>query len=130
MSKRRDGRVRQLLNSEDRARYGSLTTWENAAGETFVIHRTGKLKEAIREAAAIALALDPSFRLVSYSTPDTIYTDLKGGRADFIHPASGFKATYGKANPVALPEQIILGQAGLRHLIHPKIVRLTTGQRP
>jgi hypothetical protein len=129
VTKRLNGRARQLMSGSARAKHGSLTTWENAAGETLTIHQTGPLRAGLRETARRALALDPSFRLVSYSTPDTILTDLTGGRADFIRPAPAdpVRASYGMANPVTLPEQNVLGQAGLGHLLHPRLVRLSAG---
>jgi hypothetical protein len=127
VTKRLNGRARQLVNGAERARYGSLTTWENAAGETITIHQTGPLRAGLRETARRVLALDPTFRLVAYSTPDTILTDLTGGRADFVRPAPAntVRASYGMANPASLPERNVLGQAGLAHLIHPRLVRLT-----
>lgn len=71
------------LSGDTRARFGCLTTWEADDGKTLTLHRTGPTQKALREAAVIALTRDESYRLVAYSTPETIFTDLDGGRADY-----------------------------------------------
>lgn len=120
-------RSESILSGEQRAKYGCILTFENEAGQVFVLHRTGPIKYGIREACAIALAHDETFRVVSFSTPQSIYTDLTGGRADALidPPKSSLKASYSKAKPIPLPEIMALGTAGLREMIHPRLVRMT-----
>lgn len=123
------GERRQILNHASRAKYGCLTTWEHPDGRTLTIHRLGPPLQALREAAALALGEDESLRLVAYSTPETIYTDLIGGRADALQPARGFKATWDKSVPKPLPEQVVHGQVKLAHLLHPRLKRMTKRDR-
>lgn len=127
---RPEGERRQILNHASRAKYGCLTTWEHPDGRTLTIHRVGKPLTALREAASIALGECEEMRLASYSTPETIYSDLIGARADAMQPARGFKATWAKSMPKPLPEQIVLGQAGLSpELLHPRLKRLAKRDR-
>lgn len=118
------------MNGKNRELYGCLTTWEREDGYALTIHRTGPLKAALRTAAAIALGEDESYRLVAYSTPATIYSDLTGARADALQPPRGFKATYSKPMPKQLPEVNALARAGLpRALLHPRLERQTAHPR-
>ncbi len=87
------------FSGRDRQAYGCLLSFEADDGSTLTLHRTGPRRTAIRTAVAIALAQDESYRVVAFSTPETIYTDLTGGRVD------------GKRGPVALPEVFALGFA-------------------
>ena len=79
------------------------------------IEKLANLPETIAE----VLAHDPTFRLVAYCTPDTIRTDLTGGRADSYEQN-------GKAAPVPLPEVKVLGlgTVGRRDLLHPRLNRM------
>lgn len=100
------------FSGRDRAAYGCLISFEADDGSTLTLHRTGPRAKAIRTAVAIALAQDETYRVVSYSTPETIFTDLTGGRVD------------GEHGPVALPEIFALGLAKLPiELCHPRIRR-------
>ncbi len=61
-------------------KYGLIVTFENPAGQTLTLHREGPPKEALRQAIAIALAKDETYRVASVSSPETIYRDLQGSR--------------------------------------------------
>ncbi len=102
--------ARQYLGGYMRPRFGFVATWENAAGRTLTVHRVGPVKAQLLDVIRVVLSLDPSFRLVGYSTPDTILTDLQGRtlkRAD-------------DGRPVPLPESIALGMVGRLELLHPR----------
>ena len=109
------------MNGDAKRTYGCVTTWENEAGEALTLHRIGPTKDGLRSAAAEALAFDPTFRLASYSTPQTIYSDVSGGRLDRTNPDSA--RTYGKRLPPPLPEAIVLGMIGRLDLLHPRLTR-------
>jgi hypothetical protein len=115
-------RTRSWLRGEERAKLGSVSTWENADRKTLVLHRIGPMREAFSETIGEVLALDPTFRLVCYSTPDTILTDLQGNRRDFVNDK-------GDSTPVALPEVQALARVGRRDLIHPRLNRPTRDRR-
>lgn len=117
-------RYPQWLSGADRRKYGAITTWENAEGKTISLHRAGMTaREGLSEMCEVALSLDPSFRLVSYCTPDTICTDLVGGRIDSLNAprANVLGATYSKPKPQPLPEVKALGLIGRRELLHPRL---------
>lgn len=101
------GRVPQLLeNGDARAEYGCVVSFENADGATFSVHRQGPPLRGLKEACAIALARDEGYRVVCFSTPQTIFTDLQ--ERDY-------------AGPQRLPEHIALGRIGLAALLHPRL---------
>ena len=116
-------RTPYVISGRERAAYGCLCSFENAEGLTFTIHRTGPTIPAARDACEAALTLDQTFRLVAYSTPQTIYTDLTGGRADYEVTHESIRATYAKANPVSLPELQALARIGRKELLHPRLVK-------
>ena len=101
----------------ERARFGCICTFENADGKVIVFHRVGPPSAVAREMCAEALALDPTFRLVSYSNPSTIYKDLEGHRKG---NANAVVELSGSDRPV-MPEAQLLGQLGLGHLLHPRL---------
>ena len=114
-----------LKNARDRAKFGCTTTWENQDGQRLVLASEGKPREVLRRHADDALALDPSFRLVCYSTPQTIFTDLAGARLPRWTSGGSSRTDpdNGKWTPPIMPEVVALGAIGLRHLAHPRIVR-------
>lgn len=93
-----------LRNARDRAKHGCVTTWQNADGRTLSLYREGSPRKGIASAINTALALDPSFRLVSYSTPETVYRDLVADR----------RTAHGRS-----PESIALSQVRRLDLLHP-----------
>src|SRR5262245_3147085 len=120
-------RRQTIISGQKRAEYGSITTWRNAAGNTVTIHVVGPPQAGLKETIEHLLELDETFRLCSYSTPDTIYTDLIGARSDWVNEGRAVDGKigvrYGMANPVALPERIVLGLIGRQELIHVELTR-------
>lgn len=95
-----------LRNGVERAKYGCTTTWKNASGELLTVHRGGSPKVAVIDIARDVLALDETYRLVCYSTPETIYRDVAMADARLNTKAR-------------TPESAVLSMAGLSHLLHP-----------
>ena len=95
--------------------YGCVVAFENDEGQTLVLHRgtKGRALKGLEEACETALALDPTFRVVAYSTPQTILADLHG-RADRY---SGHERPSNRHSP----ESIALGQCGRPELLHPRL---------
>lgn len=101
--------TRRYLGGYMRPKFGFITSWESETGEVMNVHRTGPLRQALRDLITDVLALDPTYRLISYSTPDTILTDMLGRRR---------KLSNGR--PVPLPEAIALGSVDRLDLLHPR----------
>ncbi len=105
-------------NGQARARYGCIVSFENADGRTLVLHRIGPTRTALRRACEDALELDETFRVVSFSTPQTVYRDLQGTRPGTMNeehdPLSGRAVT---------PEALMLGNAGIPGMLHPRLKR-------
>jgi hypothetical protein len=99
------------LSGQQRPLYGFTTTWENEAGQTISAHRKGPLRAMLRKLCDEVLAIDPGYRLVSYSTPDTIVVDLDG--RVLKRESDG--------RPVPLPEAVLLGGIGRLELLHPRL---------
>src|SRR2546430_15146 len=112
-----------VTNGQERNRFGCLTTWENGEGKTITLLRTGPMKEALSHAAECVLMLDPTFRLVAYSTPETIYSDLIGARADNQLQAGSNGWSHGKTRARPLSEQMALGRIGRPDLLHPRLAQ-------
>lgn len=110
-------KTKQPLNGEDRVRYGFITTWENEDGARHTFHRTGPIFSTLLALCDYVTALDPSLRLISYSTPNTIFSDLSGtARADRV-------SRNGKRQVHALPEMTLLARIGREELLHPSLAR-------
>ena len=119
-------RTKSIISGRDRARFGCIVSFENADGQTLTLHRVGAIKHALAAACDDALSLDETFRVVSYSTPETIHTDMTGGRRDVemesrLSQRMGW--SYAKTHPVPLPEAQALALVGRRHLLHPRLDR-------
>ena len=97
---------RLLRNGRERAEYGCTTTWKNADGDTVTVHRGGSPREGLMAIAHDVTALDDTYRLVCYSTPETVYRDVVAADT--------------RQNVLArTPESAALSQCGLHHLLHP-----------
>lgn len=96
-----------------REKAGCIVTFENAAGKTLSGHRVGKPMTALRELCDAAIELDPSYRVVSYSTPETILTDLRGRQVQDMRTAERGGGT--------LPERTACGMAKRREMLHPRL---------
>lgn len=103
-----------------RDRDGITTTWKNEYGELLTVHRTGRPTRILAEIAAGVTRDDPTYRLVSYSTPDTILRDLQGTR--MIRRRGNGRST-SPAVELKLPESYTLGAIGRLDLLHPSLAR-------
>lgn len=75
------GFQKNVLNSSERDRYGATVTLrEQTSRETRVLARTGTAMDALREIVAEADAWEGDWRVLSISTPATIFRDLQGHR--------------------------------------------------
>lgn len=112
----------KLLRSsgQERATFGAICTFENAEGLRLVLHRKGTPSAAVADMCDTALSLDETFRLLCYSTPSTIYTDMQGMRS----PA-GESAGRRAATTWASPEAKALSTIGRLELLHPSLMRST-----
>lgn len=99
--------------SSTAAEYGCTVTFENEAGQTLVLHRVGPPSRALAALCDEALALDPTFRLVSYSTPDTILSDVRGRYTADQRSAAG--------RSQFTPEGGVLSRIGRLPLLHPRL---------
>lgn len=113
-------RDERAWNGRVAAEYGCTVTFENARGETLVRTRKGPPAEALRALCNEVTALDSSFRIVAYSTPQTILGDMTGARVD--HDGSG-----GLRREQARPEHTGAARAGVAALVHE---RLRLSERP
>lgn len=94
------------MSGWQREHYGCVVTFKNATGELLTLHRTGK--NSIAATCALAVSADETFRVVCISTPGSIYSDLLG-------------RSPGKKEKVNGLEAGVLGQLGLRHMLHPSL---------
>jgi hypothetical protein len=101
------------LSGDRRNEYGCIVTFEDGDGGRLTLHATGPAGLAVSGLCATALARDPSYRLISYSTPETIYGDMQGNRADIVGPT-------GLVRRQPRPEAQILGRIGRIDLLHPR----------
>lgn len=98
-----------MSNWNNETRAGFVATFETPQGELVTLHRHGGPKrELMRKAIDDVLARWPGSRLVCYSTPATILSDLLG-RAPNI-----------SGRPL-LPEAVIVAHAGRPELLSPRL---------
>lgn len=100
------------MGGGNRDQYGCVMTFENADGKRLVIHRLGNANAATHACCETALRLDPTFRVICYSSPQTVYADILGR---IEHKSAAGTQT------IQRPEPQALSRAGLAHLIHPSI---------
>jgi hypothetical protein len=102
------------MSGQEGREYGATITFENADGKVLVVHRAGSKREAIMDAWGLAQFYDPSFRIVSISTPQTIYADLQGARL----PRGGQNLA-----AIRYPEtDILAGVRGGTAMLHPRLL--------
>ena len=104
-------------NSRETALFGVTVTFENAAGKTFVIHRVGQVKKAVRQACEDALTLDQTFRVVCVSNPTSIYTDMQGHRIRSFDQSDELT----QSDRPSSPEATMLSRAGIPEMLHPRL---------
>jgi hypothetical protein len=100
-------------NGRTAAAYGCTITFESDDGMTLTLARVGAPNAATRALCAEAEAIDPTFRVVAYSSPRTILTDLEGRYTD------GSRALRHVAG--LSPEGQALSGAGLLRMLHPRL---------
>lgn len=86
---------------------GFIVTVKNADGKTLSLHRTGR--GALSRCLDDALILDPTFRVLSISTPESIYNDLQG------------RASHPRTHEVQLPEPSQLGRIQRMEMLHAEL---------
>jgi hypothetical protein len=96
-----------------RAEYGCTVTFENESGHTFVMHRTGPPTAVLDALCDVALGCDPTFRLVAYSTPASIASDLRGERVQIASGRAHIRPQ--------TPEAQMLARIGRREMLHPRL---------
>jgi hypothetical protein len=102
------------LSGRERAAVGCLMTFEAADGSRLTLHGFGSAAATVGALCDAALAREPSFRLIAYSTPETVFADITGGRADFTHSS-------GEPQRRALPEMRALALACRKEMLHPRL---------
>lgn len=91
----------------DVPKFGCIVSLQNRDGKTLSLHRTGI--NALEAALDDALSLDPTFRVCSISTPQSIYTDLQG------------RLPHARNGEVILSEHRALGKLRRMKMLHPSI---------
>lgn len=112
-----NARLPEIVTGRHRAQYGCLVTFENAGERVLTLHWVGPPLTALREACVDALALDPTFRVTAYSTPQTIWQDLQGREGSHVA---------GHESAIQLPEAKMLSRAGMNGMLHPRLVRASS----
>lgn len=107
-------RDERIWNSRVAAEYGCTVTFESESGQTLTLSRRGHPIAAFKALCADALAQDATYRLVGYSTPQTIRTDLDGARIE--HFGAG-----GERRGQPTPEAIIASHSDLLPVVHPRL---------
>ena len=101
----------------ERAEYGCTLTFENDNGQRLVVVRKGPPMAGFRQACAIALSHDETFRVISYSTPETIFRDLTG------------RMVMDGNTTVMLPELQLAARYGLRHMLHRRLLEASEAHK-
>lgn len=109
--------TRQIIGGGKYGResYGCTVTFRNDNGDLLAMYRFGPPIQGLRDMCDEAISRDATFRVVAYSTPQTIFGDLQGGRADYV---SG----EGRRLQRATPEQAVLSKIGRADLCHPGLL--------
>lgn len=101
------------ITGSSAAAFGCIASFENADGLVVSRHAAGPPVAALRMLCDHAASIDPSYRLVGYSTPNGILTDLRG--RGVRHDKSG------QATKWPTPEANVLSRAGRIHMLHPRL---------
>jgi hypothetical protein len=117
----------QILHSDERAHYGCTVSFENATGDRRTRTRSGSPSLVLAALCDEALALDPTYRVVSYSSPQTIYGDLVGARADRVQRRQGNTEGVQRS---AFPEAAMLAQVRRSEMLHPRLRLYDRGTKP
>ena len=108
-----------MAGGRERAEYGCIVTFRSndEPGHVWTIHKLGPPLKALRAACDEALNIDESFRVVSFSTPETVYGDMQGRSPQRGHTT------------VQSMESKILGRAKLYGMLHQSLVDREEGKR-
>jgi len=110
------------MRGADRLAFGCTMTFEAESGERVTLHASpGRRLELVRRACDYVVTLDPTFRMRSYSTPETILQDMTGARAPIDGLAVGGHRSY--VRRTAHPEMQVLRRCGRLAMLHPALVR-------
>lgn len=113
---RPDVKATHNMSGQRRAQFGCMMTFENDQGDTLTLHAIGAPLKMVPKLCDYALTRDGSNRVVSYSTPETILTDLSCSRmmeVDFT----------GRLRTFVRPEDHVLKRCDRGHLLHPRLKR-------
>lgn len=97
-----------------RDRLGCIVTVENmATGQKVTWHIEGLRGDAVRNAADRIDALGPDWKVVSYSSPQTILSDLRSApmNGDARHPGRP-----------AMPEPMLFSRVARADVVHPRLL--------
>lgn len=100
-----------------RAAAGCTCSFEGAHGRRLTLTDRGPIVEILPGMLDEALALDETYRLIAYSTPETIYADVVGLRAPFV--------SHGQSQSHTSPEVNVLARVGRSEMIHPSLAART-----
>jgi hypothetical protein len=95
-------------NGQQAANAGITCTFVAENGRKHTSTLSGSPTWALGELCDEALEIDPTMKLLSYSTPDTIYSDLNGRHTKETH--------------LQVPELQVLGRIGRREMCHPSLI--------
>lgn len=103
-----DNTGRDFLNGSQRGKYGCIVSFKSADGSRLTLHRTGPIRAAIKQACAIALARDDTYRVVAVSTPTTIHRDLQGTRRnDYAGVNEGPERRFNLPEFTSIPAELL-----------------------
>jgi hypothetical protein len=109
----RHGRRVQVATNAERDMAGVIVTVrEQTTGVMRTLHVAGKAGDALRTVCARVDAWDGDWRVVCYSTPQTVLGDLQGARARF---------GAGQGGHVDCPEATMLARIGRIDLLDPAL---------
>ena len=116
--------TKQILGGgfEGRAIYGVIVTFENERGELLTRHCDGPPQKALERLLAEAEAKDPTFKVVAYSNPQSIYGDLVGSRAHYVDET-------GHPQAPNWPEVGALARIHRLDALHPRLAIRKVDQR-
>lgn len=102
---------RNLLSSAERKRFGcTVTVVEMGSGRTDCLWGTGPVFEVLQEIVDAIDAREGDWKIRCISTPETVYSDIRGGRS---------------IKPTALVEHRYLSEVGRPDLLEPRMRRVT-----
>lgn len=101
------------ITGSSAAAFGCIASFENADGLVMSRHLTGPPVSALRLLCDHAASIDPTYRLVGYSTPNGTLTDLRG--RGVRRDKSGRQTKWPSV------ESNVLSRAGRGHMLHPRL---------